>query len=339
MKQFTLLSLFTALIFTSAIIISGCTKEGPQGPSGADGTDGTAGCVKCHDDSQNIFAASIQWEASTHATGGNFNRNSASCGACHTSQGFLQRIANGTMEADGPVENPAPVNCYACHQIHETYTEQDWAFTASSPVEFWIDGNVFDMGKANLCAQCHQSRVPNPLPVPGGGDVEITHFRYGPHHGPQGNMFAGSGGYEVEGSLGYNSSLHTELVEDGCVTCHMADAYGVLAGGHTMGVAYSQYGSTSINEAGCVACHEGENINEKVEETAADIEVLMADLRGLLIEQGVLDSSNYAIPGVMTSNQAGAILNYKMVLEDRSGGSHNFKYAKALLTNSIESLN
>ncbi|MCF8236334.1 MAG: hypothetical protein K9G67_15485 [Bacteroidales bacterium] len=339
MKQFTLLSLFTALIFTSAIIISGCTKEGPQGPAGTDGTDGTAGCVKCHDDSQNIYAASVQWEASTHATGGNFERNAASCGACHTSQGFLQRIANGTMEADGTVENPAPINCYACHQIHETYTEEDWAFTASGPVEFWIDGTVADMGKANLCAQCHQSRVPDPIPVPGGGDVEITSIRYGPHHGPQGNMLAGSGGYEVEGSLGYNSSLHTELVENGCVTCHMADAYGAQAGGHTMGMSYIYHGHAVVNDAGCVACHEGEDIDEKVEEAKADIDVLLADLKGLLIEQGVLDSSDYAITGTMTSNQAGAIFNYQFVREDRSGGTHNFKYAKALLTNSIESIN
>jgi len=181
MKRFTFLSLFTAVIFASAMIMSGCTKEGPAGPAGkdgkdgTDGTDGTAGCVQCHDDSQAIFAASVQWEASVHATGGNFERNAADCGACHTSQGFLQRLANGTMEADGTVETPAPINCYTCHNIHETYTPEDWAFTATEPVEFWVNGEVVDFGRANLCVQCHQDRIPDPMPVVGSTEeVEVT---------------------------------------------------------------------------------------------------------------------------------------------------------------------
>ncbi len=32
-----------------------------------------------------------------------------------------------------------------------------------------------------------------------------------------------------------------------------------------------------------------------------------------------------------SSNQAGALLNYLLVKEDRSGGVHNYRYIKALL--------
>ncbi|MDZ7743029.1 MAG: hypothetical protein U5Q03_15155 [Bacteroidota bacterium] len=338
MKRFTFLSLFTALIFASAMIMSGCTKEGPAGPAGKDGTDGTAGCVQCHDDSEAIFAASVQWEASVHATGGNFERNNASCGACHTSQGFLQRIANGTMEADGTIENPTPINCYTCHNIHETYTPEDWAFTATEPVEFWINGDVVDMGRANLCAQCHQARVPNPMPVVGSTEeVEVTSVRYGPHHGPQGNLLAGSSVYEVPGSINYVNSMHTDI-ENGCVSCHMAEAYGAQAGGHTMGVGYDYHGHTEINEAGCVACHEGEDLTALVEEYKEETHALLTELKNMLITEGVLDSSGYAIPDTMPMHLAGAIYNYKFIEEDRSGGIHNPKYTKATLTNTIESL-
>ncbi|MCF8227325.1 MAG: hypothetical protein K9G58_06250 [Bacteroidales bacterium] len=342
MKNFKLLSLSTAMVFAAALIISGCTKEGPAGADGKDGQDGTAGCVKCHDDSQMIFAASVQWEASTHATGGNFERNGTSCAPCHTSQGFVEVIETGAMETAEPINNPAPVNCYACHKIHETYTVEDWAFTTSEPVEFWINGAVADMGKGNLCASCHQSRVPDPMPVPGGGDVLVDNMRYGPHHGPQGNMLAGSGGYEVAGSMGYNNSLHTELIEDGCVTCHMATAYGTQAGGHTMGTSYIYHGHAVVNEAGCVECHEGDDLETMIEESKNEIDNLLEDLKGLLIAQGALDSTGYVPVGdegiTLSMDQVGGVFNYKFVLEDRSGGTHNMKYAKALLTNSIESL-
>jgi hypothetical protein len=340
MRNFKLLSLFTALLFAVAIL-SGCTKEGAAGKDGAngqDGADGTSGCIKCHDDSQSIFAAGIQWETSVHATGGNFERNSTDCAPCHTSQGFIEVCETGAMTTAEAINNPAPVNCYTCHKIHETYTEEDWALTSPEPVAFWINGVVSDQGKANQCAKCHQPRIPDPLPAPGGEDVTIGSPYWGPHHGPQAAVFAGTGGYEVAGSMAYTNSKHTDMVENSCVDCHMATAYGTQAGGHTMGTSYAYHGHMVVNEAGCVACHEGDDLNAMIETAAAAIDEKLAGLRSLLLEQGVLDSSNHAIPGAMTADQAGGVINYLMILEDRSGGMHNSKYAKALLTNSAEAL-
>ena len=117
MKKFAFLTFLTTMIVFCIIAISSCTKEGPQGPAGTNGTngvdgedgidgqDGTAGCITCHNNDQGMFAKTIQWEASTHANGGNFERNSTSCGSCHTSQGFLENMGTGTVAAS--VANPS----------------------------------------------------------------------------------------------------------------------------------------------------------------------------------------------------------------------------------------
>jgi hypothetical protein len=43
-------------------------------------------------------------------------------------------------------------------------------------------------------------------------------------------------------------------------------------------------------------------------------------------------------PLTVTADEAGAMLNYQSVLEDKSMGVHNPPYIIALLTNTIESL-
>ena len=350
MKRFVFLSMFATFLIFMVVAISSCTKEGPAGPAGAngadgtngedgiDGKDGTATCIQCHDDSQIMFAKSLQWEASTHATGGNFERNSTDCAPCHTSQGFLERIASGEMETAEAINNPNPPNCYTCHDVHESYTPTDWTLTTSDPVELWISGAVTDQGTGNLCVNCHQPRIPDPLPVPGSReDITIGSPYWGPHHGPQGAMIAGSGGYEV--GSGYGNSMHTTLVTNSCNTCHMSTAYGVQAGGHTMGMTYAYHGHDVVNKAGCTSCHQDpSSLDTKLEETRAAINEKLAELQVILMEQGVLDDSDHVVPGTMTMDQAGGVLNYLFVLEDRSGGTHNNAYATKLLENSIASL-
>ncbi|MCD4736240.1 MAG: hypothetical protein K8R53_09370, partial [Bacteroidales bacterium] len=301
-----------------------------------------AGCVQCHDNSQVIFAKTIQWEASTHATGGNFERNGTDCAPCHTSQGFLEVMAAGTQATTADISNPNPPNCYTCHKIHETYSPDDWAITYMDPVTLWHPTTKaeVDLGTGNLCANCHQSRIPDPFPVPGGGNVSIGSPYWGAHHGPVANIIAGAGGYEVAGSLPYTpASFHSTNVENSCTTCHLASAYGVQAGGHNMGMTYAYHGNDVVNTAGCVECHSDVSALEtKIEDTKDEISGLMDQLFGLLTTQGVMDSTNHAIPMEMTVDQAGGIINYNMSREDKSFGIHNYNYVKALLTNSVESL-
>ncbi|MCO6476865.1 MAG: ammonia-forming cytochrome c nitrite reductase subunit c552 [Phaeodactylibacter sp.] len=344
----TLLSFALALSFTACEGDQGpAGPQGPQGPEGPIGETGPAGegvqnCKDCHGSNQLITAKLFQWENSVHATGGAYNRNAASCAVCHTSQGFLEVAGTGATSTGGTIQEPLPQNCYTCHMIHQTYTDADWALTTSDPVTFWVKGEMADIGNSNLCINCHQARIPSPdLPEPGNTDmITLTNRRFGPHHGSQGVMFTGNTGYEIEGPAQYANSVHTLAIDNGCVNCHMAEvADGRAAGGHTFRVA-SEGGD--LNFAGCVQCHDdtGE-LETLVEDTQAEIADLLTQLGARLNELGILDDAlEYAVTPIdITNEQLGILWNYQYVREDNSFGVHNYKYAKALLENSIAALN
>jgi hypothetical protein len=349
MKNYMLL--ICAFCITIVLGLASCEGEdgvaGPTGPAGPQGQtgDGTQNCVLCHGSSQLITAKVFQWEHSVHATGGNYDHNATNCAGCHTSQGFLERI-----ETDAPlgataaaIEDPLPQNCYTCHQIHTTYTEADWAFTQQDPVTLWEGGEIVDMGKANLCVSCHQPRVVTPaLPdETTGGTVNIQTTRYGPHHGPQGVMLSGLVGYELPGPAVYENSAHTLLLANsngnGCITCHMGTAQATESGGHTFRV-ISEEGN--INTAACVACHPvAADLNALVDDRQAQIEAKLLELENLLVARGLYDAAKgQNIKGDYEGHEAGALYNFKFVEEDLSRGVHNFKYAMALLNNSIAAM-
>ena len=321
-------------------------QVGPQGPTGPEGPagEGFQNCVSCHQ-SQDIAVKSFQYEHSTHATGGTFVRGDrASCASCHSSQGFLERIASGAMEPASGYPESLPVNCYSCHQIHATFTEDDWALTSSGPVTFWATNETVDLGNSNLCVNCHQARVESPpLPDVGStGTFTITNKRYGPHHGAQGMMFTGSGAYLV--GDGYSNSVHTGLIDNACVHCHMATPDGVEAGGHTFNVSNAD---GEINQAGCVQCHDNsDELEMLIDDTQTEIADLLAQLQQLLLDRGILNpndlpyaNASSSNPLELTADELGALYNYQYVREDQSLGIHNYNFAKKLLENSIDVLN
>ena len=307
---------------------------GPAGPAGSAGPVATDTCSDCHNDTTLVKARQVQVENSLHGGGYTFERNGTSCAACHTAEGAIIRFETGTMSLDAAVDNPSPINCRTCHEIHTTYTSDDWALRVTEPVEIALTGDTLDLGAANLCATCHQPRTSYEIPTVGGGDVEITSTRFGPHHGPQSTMLAGLAGYGD-----YNgTTVHYDMISDGCVTCHMADAYGKQAGGHTMVMEYEYHGHEVPNTAACESCH-GEIEDFDVDGTVTEIDALAEELKALLLGQGMLDEDGYAIPGTYTSAEAGALWNYRtVVIEDRSHGIHNPAYAKFLLQTGIDTL-
>ncbi len=331
-------------VFVFVILVGGITLfmgcEGKEGPTGPAGSSGTALCGTCHNVSTTVLAKQIQWQNSVHATGGHFARSTASCAECHTNEGFRMKLAGETVT---DIDNPTPQNCRTCHEIHKNYDETDYALSVSGPVEItsslYNEEETIDIGKGNLCASCHDSRPENYQLAVGGGDYVITSSRFGPHHGPQSNILIGFGGYEVLGSEPYINSPHATVVTDGCITCHMAKAYGDLAGGHTMNMVYEYNESEVQNTAGCQAqaCHSGITSFD-VDGVQTEVKALLEELKTKLIAIGALSNSGSPVSGTWTSNQAGAVFNYIMLEEDRSFGVHNSKYIKALLKNSIEAL-
>ncbi len=315
--------IFYTGMLAAIFLVIGC--EGDQGPAG---TEGTATCVECHNDDTQIVAIAGQWGNSTHAIGGNFERNGSSCSRCHTSEGFVAYLDTGE---GGEPENPSAIGCFSCHEPHTNYT---FDLRASDPVELTL-GGTFDQGDGNLCANCHQGRAPSPE-IPESGTITITSTRFGVHHGPQANIVMGSGAYVFTGAS-YGSS-HGPSVSNGCPTCHMAPPYGAQAGGHTMNLVYLYHGGDTDLVDGCNTseCHNGNVDDFEHGDVQADIEALLLTLSDILINDvGIMNDSEQSVAGDWSVAAAGAFLNYKMILEDRSLGIHNPTYVEDVLDASI----
>ncbi len=357
----TLLSGF-ALLIAGALILSSC--EGPagldgangadgidgiDGIDGADGVDGNGTCIICHDSEVVLFAKEQQAESSHHLTGGNYERSHADCAICHTHQGFTEILGTELTEASADIVDPAPINCRTCHMIHTNYDETDWALVSTSAVDLkFADGTIDLAGPSNLCVNCHQFRAISPMPVIGGDSVSITSSRWGPHHGPQGNNLWGIGGYKIAGSKSYPTEGSHPHASAGCVKCHMAPVPygGRTAGGHTLNMTYEYHGSEEDNVGACTTCHPTLEDLETFDyhDVQTTVDGLVADLEAIFVANGWMDApgalwnAKSTAPLKVTADEAGAMLNYKIVTEDRSHGVHNAAYLVALLTNSLESL-
>ena len=214
--------------------------------------------------------------------------------------------------------DPTRQDCRACHEIHTTYTGDDWALATTDTVTLVASGEVFDGGLGNLCANCHQPRGEINEAVE--GMVEVGDH-WGPHHGVEAAILLGVGGVGVEGSPG----AHATMAVDTCVTCHVGDDYD-----HTFEPSVSA----------CARCH--------IDATDFDVNGLQTEIEGLIEELGgLLEAKGMLLDGEPVEGDgifypeadAMALWNYIFIaLEDGSNGVHNPTYIKALLEASIDAL-
>jgi hypothetical protein len=258
-----------------------------------------------------------------HGTGESFIRGEGTdCAGCHGTEGAKARINAGLPPHDESVVdvvNVSPFDCRTCHNIHTTYTRDDFSLTGGGqPVVLEKTGGTFDGGVGNLCANCHQIR--NGPPTATGGNVEVTSSRFGTHHGVEAAMLLGEGGLGVSGS----PSTHYKTVENTCVACHMGDE-----ADHTY----------QPDVARCQACHtDVENFD--VNGVQTEITAMVDELTALFVEQGMLDAETglWIVPATYPEAVAGAMWNYKFVVEDQSMGVHNSAYTRALLEAALEAM-
>ncbi len=336
-KLIQIFSMMMVLVIVGGMFSACEGPEGPEGPAGKDGVAAIPTCDNCHNVDTDLKARMLQYAASTHALGGNFERNGTSCAPCHTHEGFMEVLASG--EVTTAPSNPTPPGCRTCHNIHTTYKVEDYALTTTDPVVLDVSGKTYDKGKSNLCANCHQSRPISPMPLFNDDMVNITSIRFGPHHGPQSNFLMAAGLVEIPGKEVYPTGNPHGGTGNGCVDCHMAAPYGAQAGGHTMAVAYDYHGTTELSTAGCITCHTDEDaLVVKFEDYQTEMQGLMDQIAAKLLEKNLIDDENYAKTGEISGKLASAVLNYRSVLEDQSLGVHNPKYVRALLKNTLESL-
>ena len=130
----TLFVTIIAVFFISGIvlILIGCSED-DESTTGPGETD-VSSCGACHNVSTDILAMKIQYEASVHANGGNFERNSTSCAPCHTSEGFREVLATGFDVTADVINNPTPPNCRTCHNLHTNYDSSDYALASVAPL-------------------------------------------------------------------------------------------------------------------------------------------------------------------------------------------------------------
>jgi hypothetical protein len=306
---------FMALVFAIAVLLVGASSVFAQVQ--------VADCMACHNDTTVVTGKQTAWGESTHGTGEAYGRGkSASCAACHSGGGFSAMVAAGltpdTVEAGDP--NPTRQDCRACHQIHTSYTDADWALETTAPVALYAFEDVtFDGGKGNLCANCHQPRRAIAAADPN-GNIEVDSTHWGPHHGPQSAMMLGVGGAgDVVGGPG----AHFMLVRGTCVACHV---------GKDMNHDFEP------DVSACTTCHsDAEDFD--IDGLQTEVAALIAELGELLKDKGLLDEEGEPIVGEYPAAQASALWNYILIeIEDGSLGVHNPGYTKALLESSIAAL-
>jgi hypothetical protein len=325
-------------------------KDGADGANGADGIDGVdanASCTLCHDNSTTIELKLAQWGESLHATGENASyANRVGCVRCHTSQGFLEYVAEGSDADIAVPTDPMQINCYTCHQIHKTGTDEDWALTKPGAetliLKYAGASVVYDKGNSNQCVGCHQARDISPAPVLDGADFTIAsnNTRIGVHHAPMSNFLLGKIPFELTATA-VTSNPHSADNEAGCITCHMATPYGYMAGGHQMGLAYSQHGGAEkLLTTGCLTCHSSATtLTSLLTALQTDVEDKLAELKVQLIAAGIYNTAtDLAMAGTFKANVVLAYINYNAVEEDKSMGVHNPGYIKELLDNSIAAM-
>ncbi|NOT05556.1 MAG: hypothetical protein HOP27_13250 [Anaerolineales bacterium] len=345
-------------LLLAAVVLTACAgqpgPEGPVGPAGPAGPAGAVGapasatdltCTECHNDTTLIVSKQAQFkELSVHGTGEAFERGEGTdCAGCHGSEGAKARINAGLLPHDASVEgvvNVSPFNCRTCHNIHTTYTGEDWALTgAEQPTKMEFTDGTFDGGAGNLCANCHQIR--NAKPKVDGGNVAIASSRFGTHYGVESQMLLGEGGLgETTGS----PSVHYSSVQDTCVGCHMGEEFN-----HTY----------LPKVARCQACH-ADAKDFDVNGVQTEVKAKLEELHTLFVEKKLMNPDEVANPSnlwgiydaatdkwsnpsadaplTVPEAVANAMWNYKFVTYDQSNGAHNSAYAKALLDAALETM-
>jgi hypothetical protein len=309
--KYLIASSILTLGLVMALSLTACNGE-------VESVEKETGCTECHNETTLVLTHVLEWEQSLHSTGTAYARSSsASCAGCHSSEGFAAMLATDMNpgEVTGGETNPSPPNCRTCHEIHTSYTIEDFALRATDSFTLYTSGEKYDFGDGNLCANCHQPRRSGP--VVGGGDVEVDSTHWGPHHGVQATSFIGIGGYGVEPS---RSRPHYEAVSNGCPQCHMANDR------HEM----------EPDITSCEICHSDiESFDYNGVQT--EVEEMLEELVSLLEARGLLEDG-HPVVGTYPEEQAGALWNYIAVVEDGSLGVHDPDFIRAILQVGIDAL-
>ncbi|RJQ59159.1 MAG: T9SS C-terminal target domain-containing protein [Stygiobacter sp.] len=328
-----------------------------------DATYDPAPCAYCHDSgTHHIFPE--QFDSSLHAKAvDESGPGREGCVRCHTGAGFSQYTRSiPTTDPYFDVSYSA-ITCAGCHNPHDaTNHRQLRKVTASLMTKDakFLEVSEKELGTGVLCVNCHQSRTEAGAAVA----AATINFRFGPHHGPQGDMFLSNNMLEL-GGVKLLSTNHRGYTSNGCVTCHMfgsstvADANGniIPVGGHSFRVVTPD---GKDNMAACAQCHGGtfqsfhdakffingfgdwdedKTIEGLQDEVKGMIKGVMDKIKVMLPTNPVSSSTGYPTPQTSWTTQIrSAYWNAITAEEDKSNGLHNPKYIVTGLRGAMKSL-
>ena len=215
-------------------------------------------------------------------------------------------------------------------------------------------GQQLAYGLGNTCIMCHKSRKDVSFYIGASNNISNTHW--GPHEGPQADIFSGKGGYEYAG-LTYGTSTHVTL-QNACVSCHMQPV-----AGNSNVPDHSMEPKVTF----CKTCHTqyaGQTFDIQGGQSLV-IDALL-ELRTALNDAGYLTRSATSPYTAMSGDEltdhqfqldltrpasgpgganlkpdaptAGALYNYIIVARGGAFGVHNPTYVKQLLWDSIKQI-
>jgi hypothetical protein len=290
----------------------------------------------------------------------------ANASVANVARGVLEYSgANGAL-ADSTYTGSATVAevyCTTCHAVtdandpHKTgkpWTPKSFPFVVASGASDLVfieksastsavtGTSIGSLGTSNVCVMCHKSRKDVTRYIT--SSTVLTSVYWGPHEGPEADVFSGQGGYQYPG-MAYGTSTHQ--VKLNCVSCHMPDlASNSGVSDHTMVPRVST----------CQSCHLGVTSFD-VNGGQSQVDLSMSELEAALSTAGFLTRSptapylplqpdeltdkafatDLARPGgpPLTAAQAGAVYNYMLVARGSAHGVHNPKYVNQLIFDSI----
>jgi cytochrome c551/c552 len=264
----------------------------------------------------------------------------------------------------------AQVNCTTCHDVNATNDphltgvavyvsgafplrvatgKSDQTLLERSSAVGVSDGTpagTFNLG--NVCISCHRSRQDVTNYIVAANSLSSSHW--GPHEGPQADVYSGKGGYTYAG-MTYGNSSH-QAFTNGCIDCHMpaVDANQGI-GNHSF---YAQLSACQ---------HQGCHVNAKSFDVIGGQSAVRANLQELRV---VLNTAGYltrsvaapyvplsatdlldltfsldqVLPGAknVPADIAGALYNYLLLARGSADGVHNPVYTRELIFDSYKAI-
>jgi|GEM_PF-801605 len=352
MRYKRFLPLMAAAMVAAIFVVPGCDKLVTE-TNNITQIDTTLGieCSRCHTDGRNRYLRpEAQWANSQHASDYLFihsvdvngeTEDVSQCGPqCHTHEGYLAWLENGST---GNQAAPSAIGCFTCHAPHTgtfgawsdtILRAQTFAETQSGITFVTLADGIYEEGRSNICAQCHQAVNAHPLV---NDDTVTIRADFGPHSSCQADALTGSGAHYFGSSQPANS--HSGL-QNGCLDCHYGSGSGFEFGEHTFRLS-NDMGQQHLDNCVATGCHASNALDSLHDfETYDSIWVFADSLETLLKSWRLLDPTDpdglkLNVGKRVEGDEAAALYNYLFYRMDGSRGVHNPAFFDGILRTSV----